>query len=322
MVKNRTQSEKRGVKGTFSTYKKGRKYATILQVKVNSSSATQLLSEISSEIDDGNKFLVVTPNPEIIMLAHDEDTVLFRSSTSSRTRNKLSLYGILNSAEFSLPDGVGLVWVSIFRALRKWVLPQSFPQENPQGRARRAFLGAPLTVSPTSGAIHERVSGVDMMQSLVEVASERGWRVFLLGGKPGVAEAAANHLTRQYPNILVHWDSGPWLNDDGVPKDAAQAKKEAEVVRKINQFKPNLLFVGFGAPKQEKWIARNLKNLDVNCAMVVGGAFDYISGRVPRAPQWMQNLGLEWLFRLIIEPWRIKREFALFKFGWLVLTGK
>lgn len=87
-------------------------------------------------------------------------------------------------------------------------------------------------------------------------------------------------------------------------------KIERETINTINEFKPDLLFVGFGAPKQEKWVARNKGKLNARGIMVVGGALDYIAGRIPRAPQWVQNVGFEWLFRLMVEPWRWKRQFV------------
>ena len=84
----------------------------------------------------------------------------------------------------------------------------------------------------------------------------------------------------------------------------------------------DILFVAFGFPKQEQWIAENLDKIPVKVAMGVGGAFDYISGNVPRSPVFIRKLGLEWLFRLIIQPWRLKRQLALFKFIYLVLREK
>lgn len=319
MKKNRPQDTQKQEKTGFGTYKKDRKYATILDINVDSSSANSLLADVAGLIDAGRKFLVVTPNPEIVMKAQD-DTVLF---------------SILNSAEFSLPDGVGLVWASKFQALRSR-LPFVRPSNSRSadgGTGSRTFApkGRLQSLEPRSNsdgsqnsnsprALVKRVSGVDVMEKLVKLASEHGWRVFLLGGKPGVAADAARKLKIKSEKLKIQAKSGPLLNIDGEPVNEVEKQREAEVIKRINSFCPHLLFIGFGAPKQEKWVWRNLKQLDVKCAMVVGGAFDYISGYVPRAPLWIQRVGFEWLFRLFIEPWRIKRQLSLFKFVWLVIT--
>ena len=90
----------------------------------------------------------------------------------------------------------------------------------------------------------------------------------------------------------------------------------------ISKMSADILFVAFGSPKQEMWIAQNLRRIDVRIAIGVGGAFDFISGKVARAPLWIRNLGLEWLFRLIVQPWRAKRQIALVKFVFLVIKER
>jgi N-acetylglucosaminyldiphosphoundecaprenol N-acetyl-beta-D-mannosaminyltransferase len=139
--------------------------------------------------------------------------------------------------------------------------------------------------------------GVDLMEALCKEASEKGYTTGFLGGKNGVAVQAVKCLQKKYKNLKVSFVSE----------------------EPTNISKADILFVAFGAPKQEKWIAANLNNIPVKVAMGVGGAFDYISGRVPRAPKWIRSLGLEWLFRLIIQPWRIKRQLSLIRYLYLVL---
>lgn len=321
MRKKRTGKVKDRKKVHFNTPKRGRKYGTILGIRIDSTELVEVLSRISNLILAHKKFLVVTPNPEIIMKA----------------RHDAVLYGVLNSAEISLPDGAGLVWASRLLALRSR-LPFARPSNSrfasgetdsrtsaPKGRlqsleSRSNSDGSQISNAPR--ALTSRVSGADVMEELVKLASERGWRVFLLGGKSGIAARAAENLIAQLPNSLIASSKGPWLDNSGKPISKSDKRKEAEVIKQINDFGPELLFVGFGAPKQEKWTSRNMDKLDTNCIMVVGGAFDYISGRVPRAPLWMRNLGFEWLFRLIVEPWRIGRQLALLKFAWAVITSK
>jgi len=154
--------------------------------------------------------------------------------------------------------------------------------------------------------ISERLSGTDLMLGLCKEAAKKNWRVFLLGSREEVVKKTAAILNARYSS--------------GFKDITKQTDKEnQEIIKKINSFKPNLLFVAYGAPYQEKWLAKNLPKLKVNVGMGVGGAFDYISGKIKRAPQWVQNSGLEWLWRLIHQPWRLKRQLALLKFIWLVI---
>ncbi|MBI2085985.1 WecB/TagA/CpsF family glycosyltransferase [Candidatus Daviesbacteria bacterium] len=141
-----------------------------------------------------------------------------------------------------------------------------------------------------SGKIKNTFSGTDFMERLIEVAAEKGFVVGFLGGKDGVAEKVAECLKRKYPALKVLLTS-------------ADTKSLIPPL--------DLLFVALGHVKQEKWIADNLDKIPVHLAMGVGGAFDYLSGEVRRAPKWMRDLGFEWLFRLILQPWRIKRQMAL-----------
>jgi N-acetylglucosaminyldiphosphoundecaprenol N-acetyl-beta-D-mannosaminyltransferase len=161
----------------------------------------------------------------------------------------------------------------------------------------------------TGGKLKERVTGTDLVSGLVAMAEEFDYRLFLLGGDS--AGRAAEKFKVQSPKLKVAYAVGPLLNADGNPVDNEQAEVEKEALSKINKFKPEILLVAFGAPKQEKWIAKNMSKADFKVAIGVGGALSYISGEKKRAPKWVQNLGLEWLHRLVREPSRIKRQTAL-----------
>jgi len=165
------------------------------------------------------------------------------------------------------------------------------------------FLGCPL---------QERVTGVDTMQRLAALAARKGYRLFLLGAAPGVAVETAARLCKTYPGVTIV----------GTHAGSPAPEEEDEIVGMIQRARPDLLFVAYGAPAQDKWIARNLERLGVPVAMGVGGAFDFISGRAKRAPRWVQRLGLEWLHRLCHEPWRWRRMLALPKFVWLVVRER
>ncbi len=155
----------------------------------------------------------------------------------------------------------------------------------------------------------ERVTGSDGVPKIAERAAQMGWRLFFLGAAPGVADKAANVLRQKHPGLQVV----------GVYGGSPAPEEEDRIVERINAANADILFVAYGAPEQDKWIARNLPRLDVAMAMGVGGSFDFIAGVVPRAPLWMQRAGLEWLFRLYLQPWRFKRMLRLPRFVLAVL---
>jgi alpha-1,3-mannosyltransferase len=166
------------------------------------------------------------------------------------------------------------------------------------------LLGEPLP---------DRITGTGLLPEICGIAAENGLSVFFLGGKPGVAELAAHELSHRYPGLKV---AGTSSADPGIETDD-------ETVRMINDSGADILAVAYGCPKQDFWIGRNReKLLNVRVAIGVGGAFDFISGMIPRAPRIMRKAGMEWLFRLWMEPSRAKRMTALPHFGWLVMRSR
>lgn len=158
----------------------------------------------------------------------------------------------------------------------------------------------------------ERVTGVDLIPELARRAAARGWRLFFLGAGPGVAEAAAEQLRRRFPSLVVA----------GCHSGEAGPLGDEESLRRIAEVRPDIVLVAYGAPLQELWIARNLERLQAGVGIGVGGAFDYLSGKVRRAPTWMRRLGLEWLFRLLRQPWRARRMAVLPIFALEVLRSR
>ncbi len=281
---------------------------TINQIDVVSSSKSQLLIEIEKKITSRHKIFIVTPNPEFIIFA--KENPWFKA--------------ILKKADLAIPDGVGLVWASRFLARK----------ENTSEVKHRLRHEGTSEVEQGGESIKERISGTDLMQDLCRLAAKKGWTVYLLGGRTGVAKKALAVLKKRYPRLKGWAETGPTLEDTpGVkqglgPENTPGVKPSAghlrggKWVERINQKSPTFLFVGMGMGKQEKFIADNWKKLDVKLAMGVGGAFDYLSGEIPRAPRWIRNLGLEWLYRLIREPWRWRRHLRLIKFVQLVVKEK
>jgi N-acetylglucosaminyldiphosphoundecaprenol N-acetyl-beta-D-mannosaminyltransferase len=184
---------------------------------------------------------------------------------------------VLAQADLAVPDGAGLLLAA------RW-------------------LRTPLRA---------RVTGVGLSRRLADLAARQGYRLFLLGAAPGVAQRAADRLSADYPGLLIA----------GVHTGSPDPAEEASIVALIRAAAPHILLVAYGAPAQDKWIARNLERLGVPVCMGVGGVLDYLAGAVPYAPAWLRRLGLEWLYRLVRQPRRWRRVWnAVVVFPWLVLT--
>ncbi|KPJ64013.1 N-acetylmannosaminyltransferase [candidate division KD3-62 bacterium DG_56] len=192
------------------------------------------------------------------------------SSAIVRAQTDTELAEIMRSADLVTPDGAGVVWVARIFGLPLW----------------------------------ERVTGCDLMQRICERGTQRGWRIYLLGAAPGIAEQAAARLAERCPGIQVA----------GTHHGYFTPEQEPEIVSAIAAARSDILFVAFGIPKQEKWIRRHLQALGVPVAIGVGGSFDVVAGRVSRAPQWMGRLGLEWLYRTLREPRRLGRALTIPRF--------
>lgn len=151
----------------------------------------------------------------------------------------------------------------------------------------------------------ERVAGVDLLVRLCERAAETGASVYFLGGKPGAAEKTAIRLCAQFPGLNVSGIDCPPMGFDKSPVQTAA------VLASITSVSPDFLFVGLGAPKQEIWINQYAAMLPVKTMIGVGGSFEMLSGELPRAPRWMQQASLEWLFRLGLEPGRLWKRYLI-----------
>jgi N-acetylglucosaminyldiphosphoundecaprenol N-acetyl-beta-D-mannosaminyltransferase len=174
----------------------------------------------------------------------------------------------------------------------------------------RVLESADLCLADGSGVVwaarrqgctmREPVTGVDIIPPLAALCARRHFRLFLLGAAPGVADDLATRLRGEHPGLDIAAHAGS-------PDPSA----DAETLALIRAHKPQVLLVAYGHPKQELWIDRMRESLGVAVAMGVGGSFDYLTGRIPRAPAWMRRAGLEWLFRLIRQPWRVRRMAVL-----------
>ncbi len=160
--------------------------------------------------------------------------------------------------------------------------------------------------------LRERVAGSDLVPRISQEAAQRGWRIFYLGAAPGIAEKAANILQTRYPGLQVA----------GCYAGSPAPEEQAQIVAHIRASQAHIVFVAYGAPKQDLWLDRNLAATGATVGMGVGGSFDFIAGIRRRAPKWMQRIGFEWFYRLISEPWRWRRQLALPHFALLALLHK
>jgi N-acetylglucosaminyldiphosphoundecaprenol N-acetyl-beta-D-mannosaminyltransferase len=228
----------------------------ILGVRVDDVTLPEALERLGRYAASGTPHQVVTPNPEIVMLA----------------RRNGAYRAVIEAADLAVPDGIGLVWA---------------------GR----LLGQPLRgLAP----------GSELVEPLAARCAPRGGRWFLLGAAPGVAEAVGRRLAADHPGLCI---AGTFA---GAPDPAS----DVAICRRIEAAGPvDVLLVAYGAPAQDLWIARNQPRLRVPLALGVGGTFNFNAGVSRRPPATVKRLHLIWLYRLVSEPWRWRRQTALARFA-------
>ena len=239
--------------------------------------------------------IITTPNPEMIVAAQDDPEFL----------------KALQSADLAIPDGVGIVWaLSLRGAQRRGNLGLQLDRHD------RDKLGLAMTSL-------QRVSGLELMESLILEAAVKGWKVMLLGGRPGVAEKVKRHSEAAFGDRRISLGSFAPLRmttlSGPTDIDKATSIQLNNLINSINSFSPDLLFVAFGHGKQEKWLNANRRRLNAGVAMGVGGAFDQIADPSLRPPAYINSIGLGWLYRLLRQPWRWKRQLALVRFVGMVV---
>ena len=271
----------------------------LFQVGIDRVDVKSVISRIEEFIVTKKSHLVVTPDTLAIL----------------RAKKDVDYFNIIQSANLVTPDGAGILWAT-------------------------TTLHHPLK---------ERVTGIDIIQGICKLAAKKAYSIYLLGASPGVAKEASLKLTQKYPGLKIIGNHHGYfhatsLSDEtiipqmhknkvnsgteGIAKGMDikynERNEEAKIIQEINNKKPDILLVGMGVPRQEKWIAGNLKSkrLNVPVCMGVGGSFDVLSGKIPRAPLWMQRHGMEWVYRFIKQPKRAFHTLALFYFMGLVIMGK
>jgi len=293
-------------------YQKDRKTVNILNVKIDSTSKPSVLRYVRArlaEFEAGKakitKFLIVTPNPEQVMRAQNDEVFM----------------SILNSADLSIPDGIGLI------AAHKFLnLPVT------ENLILKPFLYLAQGLGVGFSIIFDRdwltkdlkvIRGRELFMELIKLANKKGWREFLLGDRLHSARKAVEALKKSYKGVKLIAADGPNLDADANTKEKTDVEVESEAIGAINKANPRILFVGFGAPIQEKWLYRHWSKLNFGGAMVLGGTFDYVSGKKRFPPKWIESSNLEWLWRLLTKDQKVNRILTAFpQFALSVFTAK
>lgn len=270
----------------------------VLGISITLNPKKEILEYFRKYLKDGSwsgkkSLVIATPNPEQVVYADQHEWY----------------ERLLNQADVAVPDGIGVVWA-----------------------INRQNLAKQIT----------RIAGVDLMVYLTELAAKEGVSIGLIGGRGGVAVKALKCLQETYPKLKG------WAEELGEIEDlgAGLDQETEEIAGKIRQTGTGVVFVGLGVPKQEVVIERLVRNSEAIRGlaltsfvegkirsdkqrpvrpvifMSVGGAFDFLSGRIHRAPVFIRKIGFEWIWRLTVEPWRWRRQLALVKFVYLVLRER
>lgn len=163
-------------------------------------------------------------------------------------------------------------------------------------------IGVEIAAKLQKNPLKQRIPGQAYFRKVLEIGQKKGWTFYFLGGKKNTAERAMENVKKMYPEVNIVGCHQGYFEDKS---------QEEKVIEEINFLKPNVLFVAMGAPAQEKWIDQHKHELQVDVAAGQGGTFDYEAGNVKRAPKWIQKCGMEWLWRLILQPTRIRRMIVL-----------
>lgn len=246
----------------------------VLGVRIDALTTQQILEKIAQSLNAGGSVFIATPYSESIVAARTDGE--FRS--------------ILNSADICLADGIGVVWAANF-------LESRIPQKTRLAIAGKLIFSlASIVFRPEKirYPIPEKISGSQFIWDLAGLAEDRGESIFVLGGFGQTPDKIARIFKSRYPNLRVAGTYGGSPDEPGI-------------VEKINAAKADYLFVAYGPKRQEKWIYENRKTLNSRLLIGLGGTFDYIAGKRPIPPGFIARRGLEWLWRLLTQPWRVCR---------------
>lgn len=289
---------------------KDRNRVLIGRVGVDGTSTVSVLAEADFAIGNRHKLFIVTPNPEFVVFA--DKNLWFKN--------------VLNSADIAIPDGVGLILAARLRGKKlKRITGVDLMEamcKQAVEKNRKVYLlggapGAAKKIADNFGIknleLRIRINKASQGNTFRMVGcNHSGSELGLSRSEILASEGFSNFLADEGGDLVMDEKTGEWSEKS--------EKTISDVVARINKFKPDYLFVAFGMGKQEKFIFDNLDKLNTKVAMGVGGAFEYLSGNIRRAPLFIRKVGFEWLFRLLIQPWRWKRQLGLLKFCCLALS--
>lgn len=260
---------------------------SLLGIPVDAVTEADVLGHIERWISARVPNQIVTVNPEFIIAAQTDRTFA----------------QVLRTATLSVADGIGIRAAATYQSF--WA-PRWQPARLLVTSLQGIAIGLAVLVARQTlrQPIPATITGVDLLETLARAAATHGWTLYLVGGDPGRAEAVRTILTQTYPDLTILGA------EEGIPKPTNGNPSEQttqDLVARIRAAKPDILLVAFGAPKQDRFISDHRNDLGVPVMMGVGGAFDFIAGTIPRAPVWLRTLGLEWLWRFSVEPWRWRR---------------
>lgn len=212
-----------------------------------------------------------------------------------KTISDKNFLDIINKSDIRVIDGIGLIWAKeVLKSRRGW---------------RRWWKAFKVGIKILRGEGRENlISGADLISELAKSGAKKKEKIFFLGGWKNRAEESGKFFEKKFKGLKYNFSPGE------------PTVKNEEVIKKINDFGPDYLLVAYGMKRQEEWIQKNIKRLKARVIIGVGRSFDYYSGALKRAPEWVRKMGLEWLYSLIKEPKRWRRQLALPKFIWMVLT--
>lgn len=267
----------------------------LLGVEFDNISLADAEQRLADFVESDRKSILTTPNTEFVIRAQSDGE--FRDILNKKSK-------------LNLPDSYGILWAA-------WFLNKKTPK-----KFYLKFITVPilwlfsLILLPTltrfyRTPLQEKISGSDFIWSIAHVAAKNKYRLFLFGGAATVAERAALKLQTDVYDLRI-----AGVNEGDLKKPAT------EILEAINRSRADILLVCLGSPVQERWLVENLPKTCCRVGIGLGGTFDFVAKIIPRAPRWMQKNGLEWLYRLFIEPRRLRRQLALPKLAWLVLKEK
>jgi N-acetylglucosaminyldiphosphoundecaprenol N-acetyl-beta-D-mannosaminyltransferase len=252
---------------------------SVAGLRITAASKTEVLTEIAQRLSEKERTIIVTPYSEFLYAALKKPEVM----------------ATLNKADIAIPDGVGIQWAATF-------LEMPIRTRGQAGRFLRAcwqviLSGARILLAPDIIKIRipEKIVGADFFWELAELAHKRELSLYLLGGFHDTNHIVADKLANTFPGIRIAGTSNKQWHDPTLATDVAAAS-------------PDFLFVALGPIRQEQWIMDNIEALpSIKLAIGLGATFDYVAGTKKAPPKFIRAIGLEWLFRLITQPYRFKR---------------